>query len=167
MPKTDYIVVLKDGKISEAGTYQELLARKGAFAEFLIEYMNEEGDEDEIENIKHQLEDSMGRDKFQEMSRQISHQSDHHDPILEEELNGVRRKTLSESSVASEESTHRRKSVAGLQKSESVDQKPAPGPGPNGAKLIEKEVAQTGSVKLAVYGYYMRNVGWFGVAAGK
>ena len=35
----DQIVVLKDGKISEIGTYQELMNNKGAFAEFLVEQL--------------------------------------------------------------------------------------------------------------------------------
>ena len=51
LPKTDYIIVMKDGRVSEQGTYQDLVERKGDFAEFLIEYMNEE-DQDEIEDIK-------------------------------------------------------------------------------------------------------------------
>ena len=35
-----------------------------------------------------------------------------------------------------------------------------------GAKLIEKEVAETGSVGFDVYGYYLRNVGLFGSVVG-
>lgn len=50
----DLIVVLKDGEISEAGPYQELLANNGAFADFLRQYLNEleEGDaEDDPEGM--------------------------------------------------------------------------------------------------------------------
>lgn len=54
LPKTDYIIVMKDGRVSEQGTYQDLVERKGDFAEFLIEYMNEE-DQEEIEDIKVKL----------------------------------------------------------------------------------------------------------------
>ena len=35
------IVVLKDGAISEVGTYQELLDKKGAFSEFLTTHMQD------------------------------------------------------------------------------------------------------------------------------
>uniref|UniRef100_A0A1I7YSQ1 ABC transporter domain-containing protein n=1 Tax=Steinernema glaseri TaxID=37863 RepID=A0A1I7YSQ1_9BILA len=35
----DRVIVLKDGQISEQGTYQELIASKGAFAEFLEEFL--------------------------------------------------------------------------------------------------------------------------------
>ncbi len=55
----DRIVVLKEGQVSEVGTYQELLDNDGAFAEFLRTYLtseeekNEEEEEDEEgKNIK-------------------------------------------------------------------------------------------------------------------
>ena len=35
LPRVDKILVVSDGTISEAGTYEELLARKGQFSEFL------------------------------------------------------------------------------------------------------------------------------------
>ena len=38
LPKTDRIFVLKQGRISESGTYQELLDKKGEFSKFLEEY---------------------------------------------------------------------------------------------------------------------------------
>ena len=54
LPKVDHIVVLKEGKISEQGSYQELVERKGDFAHFLLEYMTEMGDqnEEDLEVIK-------------------------------------------------------------------------------------------------------------------
>lgn len=41
LPQTDQIIVIKDCKVSESGTYRELLDRKGAFAEFLLHHINE------------------------------------------------------------------------------------------------------------------------------
>jgi ATP-binding cassette subfamily C (CFTR/MRP) protein 1 len=41
----DVIVVMSGGKISEMGSYQELLARDGAFAEFLRTYASTEQDQ--------------------------------------------------------------------------------------------------------------------------
>ncbi|CAH1780875.1 unnamed protein product [Owenia fusiformis] len=38
----DQIVVMKEGKVSEIGTYQQLLNHKGAFSEFLSNYVNED-----------------------------------------------------------------------------------------------------------------------------
>ena len=46
LPQVDQIIVLKDGEISEVGSYKELLTQKGAFAEFLLEHLDEADDED-------------------------------------------------------------------------------------------------------------------------
>ena len=40
--QVDQIIVMKDGKISEIGTYDELVESKGAFSEFLAEQLNQE-----------------------------------------------------------------------------------------------------------------------------
>ena len=44
LPKTDHIIVMKEGKVSEQGSYDELLGQKGEFANFLLEYMTEMDD---------------------------------------------------------------------------------------------------------------------------
>ena len=46
LPQVDTILVLKDGKVSEQGSYQELLQNNGAFAEILTQYPKK-SDEDE------------------------------------------------------------------------------------------------------------------------
>ena len=48
LPQTDKIIVLKDGVISEAGSYKELLDKVGDFAEFLLEHLNEEEEGEDI-----------------------------------------------------------------------------------------------------------------------
>ncbi|MGH0124218.1 UNVERIFIED_CONTAM: hypothetical protein FKN15_024647 [Acipenser sinensis] len=47
LPQVDLILVLVDGEITEMGSYQELLNRQGAFAEFLHTYANAEQDRGE------------------------------------------------------------------------------------------------------------------------
>ena len=37
LPQVDRIYVLKEGRITEKGTYEELLKKEGEFAEFLIQ----------------------------------------------------------------------------------------------------------------------------------
>ena len=83
LPQMDQIVVLKDGKISEIGTYEQLLSSRGAFADFLIEQLQKEEEnmnddekeatsmsESEMESIKHQLEETLGkRDMHLKMKR--------------------------------------------------------------------------------------------------
>jgi ATP-binding cassette subfamily C (CFTR/MRP) protein 1 len=41
LPDVDMIVVLKDGEVTEMGTYKQLLEKKGAFAEFLVQHLQE------------------------------------------------------------------------------------------------------------------------------
>ncbi|XP_076117591.1 multidrug resistance-associated protein 1-like [Mytilus galloprovincialis] len=43
LPKTDMIITMVDGKIGEVGTFTELIDHKGAFAEFLDNYMINKG----------------------------------------------------------------------------------------------------------------------------
>lgn len=42
LPQADLILVLVDGEISERGSYQELLNRNGAFADFIHTFANSE-----------------------------------------------------------------------------------------------------------------------------
>ena len=52
LPFADQILVLKDGKISETGTYKELIAKEGEFAEFINTHASKEngtGEEEEEE----------------------------------------------------------------------------------------------------------------------
>jgi hypothetical protein len=46
LPDVDVIVVLKDGEVTELGTYKQLLEKKGAFAEFLVQHLTEVGGDD-------------------------------------------------------------------------------------------------------------------------
>lgn len=58
LPQVDQIIVIKDGRISECGTYSELQENSGAFAEFLQTYAsannsgNSSGDATKPSNIK-------------------------------------------------------------------------------------------------------------------
>ena len=56
LPQVDRIVVMKNGAVSESGSYRELLDKKGEFADFLIQFLTEEEDKqldtEEIELVK-------------------------------------------------------------------------------------------------------------------
>lgn len=45
LPQTDQILVIKEGQVSECGTYRELLDRKGAFAEFLLQHITDHNED--------------------------------------------------------------------------------------------------------------------------
>jgi len=83
LPQVDQIIVIKEGRISECGTYSELLANSGAFAEFLQTYASENhsanssgelarlsnshttrsstSDEKEVEDVEKLSEDETGK----------------------------------------------------------------------------------------------------------
>jgi ABC-type sulfate/molybdate transport systems ATPase subunit len=82
LPQMDQIIVLKQGAVSEVGTYRELLEQKGAFADFLIQYLSEKGTTDAdivdavdaesadvVMQIKQELESRIGT---AELDRQLS-----------------------------------------------------------------------------------------------
>ena len=46
LPQVSNVVVLKDGEISEYGGYQDLLSKRGDFADFVLNYLKEDHEED-------------------------------------------------------------------------------------------------------------------------
>ena len=46
----DTVVVMVDGRISEMGSYEELLTHDGPFAQFLKTYLTQENDDEEEED---------------------------------------------------------------------------------------------------------------------
>ena len=74
LPEVDRILVMKDGRISEQGTYKELLEQQGDFANFLVQYLTEEAEKhqeepSELEELKIELERTMGKERLE---RQMS-----------------------------------------------------------------------------------------------
>lgn len=50
LPMVDTIVVMVDGRVSELGSYEELMSHDGAFAQFLKIYLTQENEEEEEED---------------------------------------------------------------------------------------------------------------------
>lgn len=51
-------MVITDGRISEVGSYEELISRQGEFSKFLQKHFTEQGNEDD------ELEDDEGKAYF-------------------------------------------------------------------------------------------------------
>ncbi|KAG5675829.1 hypothetical protein PVAND_005699 [Polypedilum vanderplanki] len=136
LPRVNEIFVMTNGEISEHGTYKELLAQRGAFSEFLLQYIQEQGEEEELseELIEHLEID----EQFKNNRRRSSTTS-----ILDRrERRNSRR--LSQKSI-DEEQESVRKSLA---------------------KLIENEEAGTGSVNFKIYLSYFKHAGlWMSILA--
>ncbi|XP_020713183.1 multidrug resistance-associated protein 1 isoform X11 [Ceratitis capitata] len=153
LPQTNNIYVMKLGEISESGTYQELLARKGAFAEFIIQHLQESTEEvEDLDEIKQQLEVTV---KSEELLG-----------TFEKVISLARTESLSDSvsvkSFDSSKGSLRRRKM-GRQDSEisAISQVSQKKTDVDEGKLIETEKSETGGVQLAVYKHYIKSVGVF------
>ncbi|XP_037043484.1 multidrug resistance-associated protein 1-like [Bradysia coprophila] len=80
LPKVDNIFVLENGKVCESASYTTLLKKKGTFAEFLLQHIQEaNSDDEEIDDLKLKISRLEGIDDeliSRIMSRQSSQSSE-------------------------------------------------------------------------------------------
>merc|ERR1711892_740001 len=148
LPKVNQIVVLKKGVISEVGSYRELLAQKGDFAEFLVQYLSDQDDDTELANIKKELQEHLGQD---ELVRQISR--------VRTESEGQQsnpQKGGSNTSLAT--STHDESPRKSASPVKSPVSKPEPAKKPQ--QQYQEEKQGTGSVSWRIYLIYFKNMGY-------
>nr|XP_039268709.1 multidrug resistance-associated protein 1-like isoform X3 [Styela clava] len=157
LPLVDNIIVLKDGRISEVGSYYELQERDGAFAEFLRNYANTD-DEEMDEGDPTVLSISPDVFSIHDDERDI-------ELSLEEDVNIAARKR-----IMSDRSRDSKNVYAGpackyvplkkkLKDEERVCKLPEKKNLASGDNLIVKETAETGRVKLSVYLSYAQSIG--------
>ncbi|KAM7151629.1 multidrug resistance-associated protein 1 isoform 3-T3 [Macrochelys suwanniensis] len=139
LPLMDTIIVMTDGKISEMGSYQDLLKQDGAFAEFLRTYANadqdvENGDANSptVKEGKHMENGVLANEATgKPILRQLSNSSTY---------SGEPGKSLNQTSTTE------------LQKAPAEK---------NAWRLTEADTAKTGRVKATVYWEYMKAIGLF------
>lgn len=150
----DNIYVVKYGEISESGTLQELINKKGDFAEFLIQHLQEVNEEEEdLDDIKQQIESTLATNPDAELrgklERAISRsRSESHSETAS--LNGY---VSAESTVSNEDGVRKRSLTKKGSDSDLNATKE------NGQKLIEQEKSEVGSVKWDVYKHYLKSIG--------
>ena len=187
LPMVDRIVVLKDGAISEMGSYKELLTEGNDFADFLIEYIqDEEGkklvgeDLEALKAVKGDLEQVMGPEMLnKEMKRARSTHSN---------ISGYR-SDFTEATMVSKRSKLMNKAVTDIHNPNNkslVDErtplKKQGGPGKFGGpsrkqyganeqnskvekggrksgRLMQDEKVETKAVSSTVYSFYFKAVG--------
>lgn len=156
LPLVDKIFVMKDGKVTEEGTYRQLLDQKGEFADFLVQYLSNQDDpapdpetESELEGLKEELEATLGKKKFErQMSKALSQKSTNRSG-----LTAIDREPARQEGVGSKET----QSTIETENIETVKNV--------GTDLIESEKIEIGGVKWAVYSYYSKSVGYGASAA--
>lgn len=138
LPQVDVIIVMSGGKISEMGSYQELLDRDGAFAEFLRTYANAEQDlASEDDSVSGSGKESKPVENGMLVTDTVGKHLQRH---------------LSNSSSHSGDTSQQHSSIAELQKAGAKEET---------WKLMEADKAQTGQVQLSVYWNYMKAIGLF------
>ncbi|XP_032768995.1 multidrug resistance-associated protein 1 isoform X2 [Rattus rattus] len=136
LPQVDVIIVMSGGRISEMGSYQELLDRDGAFAEFVRTYANTEQDlASEDDSVS-----GLGKE-----SKPVENGI-----LVTDAVGKPLQRHLSNSSSHSVVTNQQHSSTAELQKSGVKEET---------WKLMEADKAQTGQVKLSVYWNYMKAIG--------
>uniref|UniRef100_A0A8C9NP64 ATP binding cassette subfamily C member 3 n=2 Tax=Serinus canaria TaxID=9135 RepID=A0A8C9NP64_SERCA len=150
LPQVDHIFVLVDGKISEMGSYQELLKQNKAFAEFLRNYALDEDIEEDEPTMLEEEEVLLAEDTLS-----IHTDLADNEPVTNE----VRKQFLRQLSVVSSEGGECPNKMS--TKRRVCEKKPAEPPLPRKSaneKLIQAETAETGTVKLEVFWQYMKAV---------
>lgn len=157
LPQVDNIYVMKEGRVSESGSYTELLRKKGAFAEFLIQHIQEASttDAEELDELKHTLESAVDNSELRDkLERAISHRS--RSESQSEDAESLKGKLSRQGSVSSggepASGLRKRASTTSKDKEEEEAEKEKD-------TLIETEKAETGSVKWDVYKHYLRSIG--------
>ena len=73
LPQVDRIIVMKAGRISEEGSFRELLEKDGEFSKFLVQYLAEANDQEnaadvaestDLEDLKQEVERTIGKEDF-------------------------------------------------------------------------------------------------------
>uniref|UniRef100_A0A8C7EUI1 Multidrug resistance-associated protein 1 n=1 Tax=Neovison vison TaxID=452646 RepID=A0A8C7EUI1_NEOVI len=151
LPQVDVIIVMTGGKISEMGSYQELLARDGAFAEFLRTYASSEQEQAEQDEGGMVVEVGEGLTSVSSPGKEGKQMEN---GMLVTDVAGRQlQRQLSNSSSYSGDVSHHHTSTAELQKAGAKKE--------DAWKLVEADKAQTGKVKLSVYWDYMKAIGLF------
>jgi ATP-binding cassette subfamily C (CFTR/MRP) protein 1 len=153
LPKVDQIIVLKNGFVSESGTFEALIAKNGYFAEFVTEYLLEHSDT-ELENgdktIVNQLRERLKPLIDKSIDESIC-QSISGSVVSRSESDRIRKRFSKQSSSLLSE-----KSFKDTKYEETVKQKPMM---KTSGKLTETEKSAEGSVGLTVYRKYIHLIG--------
>jgi ATP-binding cassette subfamily C (CFTR/MRP) protein 1 len=154
LPSTQWIVVVSNGTISEQGSYDELIARNGDFAKFMLEYMTEEGDSEFAAEVKEKLKEALGDEEVEkQLQTQRSRRSSKSSTSSHGSMGPADGKNLNSSNGLKMKSGSNKE---GIKQAPNVAQAA-------GSNLIEKESIETGSVKFKVYADYMKAIGLKGI----
>ncbi|XP_031616914.1 multidrug resistance-associated protein 1 isoform X6 [Contarinia nasturtii] len=156
LPNVDNIYVVKNGEISESGTLKELINKKGDFADFLIQHLQEVNEEEEnLDEIKEQLENTLGTNPDIELRGKLERAISRSRSESRSETGSLNGYISAESTISNEDGVRKRS----VNKRDSDSDLKANKADENGQKLIEQEKSEVGSVKWDVYKHYLKSIG--------
>ncbi|VIO86165.1 multidrug resistance related protein 1, putative [Brugia malayi] len=181
----DRIVVMNDGKITEVGTFQELVQAQKHFAEFLEDFLmnkvkqckqaQDEGDSEEMEELlkdlqvlnpeqrKH-LESFSGTRQHTDSTLTVASSIKHissRDNLPAEQQDGTTEQDVAAKKIDSNLiKIEIGEKADGIALSAQTANKPAIASNDERSKLIEKEGVEVGKVKFAVYLLYLHAIGY-------
>nr|CAB3219630.1 multidrug resistance-associated protein 1-like [Phallusia mammillata] len=163
LPHVDRIIVLENGKITEEGTYDELIKEGKDFAKFLQEFATKQ-DEEEDDEYEESVDDDETDfdsvpDHCDDVDDEINHNMSPIDDVIKQEHRDSIRKRHSRSSIRMNGTLTKKKNVKS--NSKKLDTLKVATVAGNDGKLTEKEMIQEGSVKFSVFLIYMKAVGYF------
>lgn len=130
LPEVDHIIVLKDGQITESGSYEELLSGKGVFSQLLTNYL--------IENNQNtNLSETARAD------------------VITKELKRLEELQVQNKAQPAKSLEKKDKSLSSAAK----ESTPKKGPSTRGGNLTGQEVSQVGSIGLEVHLNFIRTMG--------
>lgn len=161
LSNVDNIYVISNGEISESGNLRKLINSKGAFADFLIQHLQEDvnAEEENLDEIKQQLKSTLepvaDTEFVGKLERAISRsQSESHSETAQS-LNGSLNELPAQNFVSRENGIRKRS----FKKEDSNSDIKAPAIENKMDKLIEQEKSEVGSVKWDVYKHYLKSIG--------
>ncbi|XP_076311435.1 multidrug resistance-associated protein 1-like isoform X2 [Tachypleus tridentatus] len=158
LPKTDFIIVMKDGFVMESGTYTDLLERNGVFAEVHLQYLQEKSNQGLEESEIKELEELVAKIGFCEIDSELNKPS-----TDKEDLKYILQslsKQLSQKTALSSDTSLSKTELSLKEGDTSTVNGPIKKQFEFEKKLIQAETAETGEVKLRVYINYFRAIGF-------
>lgn len=150
LPWVDEIVVLQNGHISEVGSYRTLMAKRGAFSQFLKTYAKQENKDEEDPTASARDEEDI--------------EGDNPEPQADEQPEDAVTATIKrENSLQLRQhmgSQGSKKSLKHSFQNGIISTKKDAQELQKGQRLIEKENVETGKVKFSIYVKYMSSMGW-------
>ncbi|KAI1700651.1 ABC transporter transmembrane region domain-containing protein [Ditylenchus destructor] len=180
----DQVIVIKDGRISESGSYEQLLCGSGEFSEILEEFLVEE-----TKNRARSVSFGESVEEVQEVLAELERFDPEKRRYLERQLSKVSESIAAQQRSISPEGEIPSRPTSPLNRANSVQPGTpvrvtplppvlatsvnslagstaksnglgSPLPPPKPSRIIEKEEMETGQVKLSVYLSYLRAIGY-------